>query len=39
MLLDLAYGRETAEDRAKGRSYAALAKERTSEVQVRLPLL
>lgn len=39
ILLDLAYGTETAEDRAKGRSYLALAKERTSNVQVRLPLL
>lgn len=36
VLLDLAYGRETDEDRAKGRSYSALAKERTTNVQTTL---
>jgi DNA modification methylase len=39
VLLDLAYSRETAEDRAKGRSYATLARERTSEVQMAFPSL
>jgi DNA modification methylase len=38
VLLDLAYGRATAEDRAKCREYARLARTRLSEVQRTLPL-
>jgi len=38
VLLDLAYGRATAEDRAKGREYDRLATRRLSEVQRILPL-
>lgn len=39
VLLDLAYCREIAEDREKGRSYATLARRRTNEVQMAFPLL
>src|SRR5579864_263666 len=39
IMLDLAYSRETSEDRTKGRSYATLARERTSEVQLTFPTL
>jgi DNA modification methylase len=39
VLVDLAYGNVTDEDRAKGRDYAALARRRTSEVQLTFPTL
>lgn len=39
VLLDLAYSRETADDRQKGRSYATLARRRTNGGQMAFPLL